>query len=201
MGWQPFQRKQKGNRKKTTTMKISLKTYLPSGGINNELERAIVAHGKLLEPSNSDPQIDAVRREILALIVAYEKKHSDINLDVSVERILESDLAEVIVKKEEEFIKNRREVIKAGLKMFGLKQKDLSVLLDHKSVTYVSDLIRGRHPMSITDMLIISKVLKISMNELVPKTISHDVLKRLSASIKKLNNPGLSGEILELATA
>lgn len=184
-------------------MNHKLKTYLPSGVISNELEleRALHAHSKLLEPAKSDPQLNIIRKQLLKLIFEYENKHWNIDQEVNEERILESDIAEIIVRKEEEFIKNRRELIKTGLKRFGLKQKDLCELLDHKSATYVSDLIRGRHPMSITDMLIISKVLKINMNELVPKTVSFAVLKRLSNALKKMNRPGLTSEILELATA
>ena len=184
-------------------MKPSLKTYLPSEGINNELEleRALLSFSKLRVPSENNAHFHSIRSQILKLIVAYEKEHWNLEIVASEYIILESDLAEIIVRKEEEFIQKRRKLIKTGLSRFGLKQKDLCELLDHKSETYISDLIRGWHPMSITDMLIISKVLKISMNDLVPKNIPYPVLNRLSTSLKKMNRPGLTGEILELATA
>jgi transcriptional regulator with XRE-family HTH domain len=107
----------------------------------------------------------------------------------------------VIVRKEEDFLRERAEIIKANLKELGIKQKQLCEILNHKSHTYISDLVRGRHPMSLNDMVILSKVLKIYLSQLIPKTISYPELKRLSDSIKKLNHPKLSGELLELATA
>ncbi len=182
----------------------AIDSYIKGGEIKNELdlERALMAHTKLRIPAQSDTVLDAIRSEIVDLIVAYEKEHWDIPLDdITDKQIKESDLAELIVEKEEDFLSARAGIIKDRLKKLGIKQKQLCEILNHKSHTYISDLVRGRHPMSLNDMVILSKVLKINLSLLIPKTISYPELKRVSDSIKKLNNRKLSGELLELATA
>ena len=50
--------------------------------------------------------------------------------------------------------------IKERLSFFNLNQKDLGLLLGHKSTTYISELINGVCPFTLRDLTIIHEVLE-----------------------------------------
>ena len=94
----------------------------------------------------------------------------------------------------------RRELIKKRLKMSGLNQQQLMLLLGHKSKTYMSELMHGISPFTLKDLIIINRLFKIGLVDLIPTTISQTQRAKIKKSIHELgtNNIKLSTEDFDL---
>lgn len=166
---------------------------IASGVIENELdhERAMVADRKLRLMAKEDPKFRSVRTSLRNLIIAYEKRHWKNVQVITKEKIRESDLAELVAEREQLFLARRKELVRDRLKKLNMTQQDLGEVLDHGSKSYMSELINGISPFSMKDLTIISLVLKIDMNHLVPTFLPTTDRRRIITVIKKQNNPKL----------
>lgn len=172
------------------------------GKIKNELEleRALIADRKLRVLSKKDPELKKVRCKLRELIVKYENKNWSENANVSKRKILESDIAELVAENERLFIQKRKDLIRKKLKNIGITQQDFGVLLGHKSKSYISELMNGISPFSLRDLIVINRLLKIELTNLIPTFLPQDERVKIKSSIKKIDNPNLklSNEDFEL---
>lgn len=164
---------------------------LKAGAIKNELdfERALVADKKLRVLAKENPQFEVIRKKLRDIIEKYENEHW--NSVVDQKRVEESDLAEIIADKENLFIAKRKSLIKSKLKELNMTQQDLSLILGHKGKTYISELINGLCPFSLKDIVIISRLLKIDIQDMIPVFLSSDDQQRIKSAIEKINKPNL----------
>jgi hypothetical protein len=165
---------------------------IEKGEILSELdfERALVAERKLRVLAKKDPDLYELRSRLRDLIERYENKHWSQGSEISRERLIESDIAETIAEKERRFILTRKELIKAKLKVLQMTQQDLGVLLGHNSKSYMSELMNGIKPFTLKNLIIIHRVLKIDLKDLIPTYLSRTELTKLQASLDKLGIPG-----------
>ena len=82
-------------------------------------------------------------------------------------------------------------MIRSKLKHFGLSQQDFGVLLGHRSKSYISELMNGVSPFSLKDLIVINRLLKIDLTDLVPTFLPHEERVKIRATIEKLENPKL----------
>ncbi len=154
-----------------------------------ELERALVDDKKLRVLAKENPQFAEIRNKLREIIKRYEDKNwSEVATKIKIE---ESDLAEMVADKENLFISKRKEIIKSKLKELNMTQQDLSVILGHKGKTYISELINGLSPFSMKDIIIIHRLLKIEMQDLIPVFLSTNDQQRIKSAIEKINKPNL----------
>jgi len=99
-------------------------------------------------------------------------------------QIEESDIAELLVESERKFIQNRKETIKKRLKKYDMNQQDLGILLGHRK-SYISELINGVSLFSLKDLVIIHRILRIKLSELIP-TSELSKIKKISNLNRKL---------------
>ena len=132
-----------------------------------DLERAKALHSKLRWMSKDNPNLTEKRKYLGQLIQDYENKFWENDDEISDQQILESDLAEMMVEKENIFFNRRKDKIRDALKKLDLKQQDLADILEHRK-NYMSELINGVRPFALTDLQIISKFLKIDLDALIP---------------------------------
>ena len=97
----------------------------------------------------------------------------------------------MIAEKERQFIQNRKLIIRKKLKHLNLSQQDLGAILGHKSKSYMSELINGLSPFSIKDLIVINRLLKINLTDLIPTFLAESDLVKIRTSIQKLDNPKL----------
>lgn len=167
---------------------------LEVGEIQNELdfERALIADRKLRVLAKEDPKYKIVRKKLRNLIEDYEKQNWSSDSKISDSKIRESYLAETIAERERQFIQKRKELIKKKLKTLNLTQENFGTLLGHSSKSYMSELINGVSPFSLKDLIVINRLLKINLTELIPPFLSPSDLKRIRTSVQKLDNPKLN---------
>ncbi|MDO5970623.1 transcriptional regulator [Flavivirga aquimarina] len=163
------------------------------GEIKNELdfERALIADRKLRVLSKENPKFKTLRKKLKDLIEAYENKNWSPDSRISNEKLRESDVAELIAEKERQFIEKRKKLIKAKLKKLNLNQQDFGVILGHRSKSYISELMNGICPFSLKDLIIINRLFKIDLTDLVPTFLPQTERVKIRTSIKKLENPKL----------
>ncbi len=166
---------------------------LEQGNIQNELdfERALIAERKLKLLSKEDPGFKLARKKLRSLIEVYENKHWSTDSVIPAKKIQESDLATIIAEKERMFIERRKTLIKAKLKRLNLSQQDLGTILGHNNKSYMSELMNGINPLSLKDLIVINRLLKIDLALLVPNVLSQADRVKIQASIEKLQNPKL----------
>lgn len=170
---------------------FNIEKTLKAGAIKSELEleRALVADKKLRVLAKENPQFAEIRNKLREIIKRYEDENwSEI---ASKAKIEESDLAEMVADKENLFNIKRKEIIKSKLKELNMTQQDLSIILGHKGKTYISELINGLSPFSMKDIIIIHRLLKIKMQDLVPVFLSTNDQQRIKSAIEKINKPNL----------
>jgi transcriptional regulator with XRE-family HTH domain len=179
---------------------LDISKLLESGKIASELEfeRALIADRKLRVLAKEDSKYKAVRKKLWDLISAYEDKNWSSSSRITDKKIQESDLAEVIAEKERQFIQKRKELIRKKLKSLNLTQQDLGEILGHKSKSYMSELMNGVSPFSLKDLIIINRLLKIDLTHLIPTFLAPADKMKIKSSLRKLNNPKLSEEDIEL---
>lgn len=166
---------------------------IKTGKIQNELdfERALIADRKLRVLAKENSKYKAMRKKLRNLIEAYEHIHWVSDSELSDKKIRESNVAELIAEKERLFIQKRKELIRKKLKQLNLTQQDLGVLLGHNSKSYMSELINGISPFTLKDLVVINRLLKIDLTDLVPTFLSHSDRKKIKSSIKKIDKPKL----------
>ena len=172
---------------------IDIDKVIEPGKIQNELdfERALILDRKLKLLVKENPNYKPIREKLRDLIQDWENKHWSSESVITEEKIQESDYAEFIAEKERLFIERRKKLIKAKLKSLNLTQQDLGTILGHNNKSYMSELINGINPLSLKDLIVINRLLKIDLSLLVPNFLSHFESLRIKASIEKLNNPNL----------
>lgn len=175
---------------------FDIEKLIENGSITNELdlERAMIADRKLRLLAKDNLHFKNLRSKLRDLIEAYENKEwSDLN-DLTNEKIDESDKSEIIAEQERIFIENRKQQIRKRLKSLDLTQEDLASILGHKSKTHMSELMNGIKPFTLKDLIIINRILKIDIKELIPIFLSNDDQIRIKMVVKELNKPQLKLE-------
>lgn len=172
---------------------FDIKNILQEGKIRNELdyERALIADRKLRLLIKEDPKLKAERNKLRDLIHDYEKKNWSGKSKIDESFLRESDIAEAIAEKERQFVERRKRIIKTKLKNMGLNQQELGVILGHESKSYMSELMNGVRPFSLRDLVVINRLLKISLTDLIPTFLPHAERVKIKSSIEKLDNPKL----------
>ncbi len=172
---------------------FDIEKLIESGSITNELdlERALIADRKLRLLAKDNLHFKNLRNKLRDLIEEYENKEwSDLN-SLTDEKISESDKSEIIAEQERIFIENRKQQIRKKLKSFDLTQEDLASILGHKSKTHMSELMNGIKPFTLKDLIIINRILKIDIKELIPVFLSNDDQIRIKTVVRELNKPQL----------
>lgn len=172
---------------------FDIEEILELGEIQNELdfERALIADRKLRVLSKENPKYKTLRRKLRDLIEDYESKNWSSASRITDKKLKESDIAEAFAEKERQFIENRKELIKSKLKRLNLTQQDFGKILGHKSKSYMSELMNGINPFSLRDLIIINRLLKIDLTDLVPTFLPQTDRNKIKSSIEKLENPKL----------
>ena len=172
---------------------LNINELLDLGKINNELdfERALVADRKLRVLSKDNPNYKSLRKKLRNLIEDYENRNWNSSSRISEKKLRESDIAELIAEKERLFIKRRKELIKTRLKSLGLTQQNFGIILGHNSKSYISELMNGINPFSLKDLIIINRLLKIELTDLVPTFLPQAERVKIKSSIDKLDHPKL----------
>jgi transcriptional regulator with XRE-family HTH domain len=178
-----------------------IRTVLEKGVLSNELElqRALIADRKLRLLAKEDPSLKKLRNDLRGLIQAYEKANWSDVTKITDQQIEESDLAERIAEDERQFMQRRKALILSKLESLDLKQQDLCSLLDHNK-SYVSELLNGIRSFSSGDLVIIHRLLKIDLEDLIPTTIPLEIQKRIKQSLAStsLQHVKLNKTTLEL---
>lgn len=172
---------------------FNIDNLIKHGKISNELEleKALIVERKLRVQAKKDPSLNTRRSQLRDLIEAYESKNWSEDSEISEAKIKDSDLAETIAENERIFLARRKELIKTELKKFGLSQQEFGQLLGHNSKSYTSELMNGISPFTMKDLVIINRLFKISLADLIPTFISHEDRLEIKSSIKKLRKPNL----------
>ncbi|PKP18077.1 MAG: transcriptional regulator [Bacteroidetes bacterium HGW-Bacteroidetes-23] len=174
-------------------MKIeTYKKIIQKGSISDELEfeKALILERKLRLLSVDNPDYKEDRLKLRQLIKDYEKNNWSSVSEITDEKIKESDNAELIAEQERIFVLKRKQIIKEKLTNLGLNQQELGSILGHNK-TYMSELMNGINPFTIKDLIIIHRLFKIKLENLIPTTISHKERGRIKLSILKINKPKL----------
>ncbi|MHA1974429.1 MAG: helix-turn-helix domain-containing protein [Candidatus Hodarchaeales archaeon] len=156
-----------------------------------ELEKASSLYLRLRPVEKENIDYPKIRKHLKELILAYEKKHwSDFD-NISDEQMRESDLAELIVEAENEFYYKRKKLIKSRLKAEGLSQNDLAQILGHRK-SYMSELINGLRPFSKEDTVILNRLFKIQLKDLIPTFIKQEKVSNINQVLINLNKEELT---------
>ncbi|GAA5225112.1 hypothetical protein GCM10025777_57430 [Membranihabitans marinus] len=182
---------------------FDISALIGNGKIQNKLdfERALIADRKLRVLSKENPKFKSVRKQLRDLIEEYENKNWSADSNISDKKISESDVAELMAEKERLFIQRRKELIRNKLKNLNLTQQDFGKVLGHKSKSYMSELINGVSPFSLKDLIVINRILKIDLTDLVPTFLPQSDIVKIRSAIKKLDNPKLKLSKDDLAIA
>lgn len=161
--------------------------------IQNELdyERALIADRKLRVLAKEDRAYKTTREKLRGLIEQYENQNWGANSNISDEKIRESDLAELIAEKERLFIQRRKELIRSKLRDLSLTQQDFGKILGHSSKSYISELMNGVSPFSLKDLIVINRLFKIDLIDLVPTFLPESESIKIRTTIEQLGNPNL----------
>jgi len=182
---------------------FDISELIENGKILNELdfERAMIADRKLRVLSKENPKYKSIRKKLRDLIEQYENQNWSADANISDKKIRESDIAELIAEKERLFIQRRKELIRKKIKDLNLTQQDFGKILGHQSKSYTSELINGVSPFSLKDLIVINRILKIDLTDLVPTFLPQSDRAKIRTTIKKLDNPKLklSNNDLEIA--
>lgn len=172
---------------------FELDKLLKEGEIKSELvlEQASHADRKMRLLESQNPTIKTKRKKLREMIYDYERKHWSSKSKISQRRIEESDKAELVVLKQEEFIQKRKAIIKSKLSKYNLNQQEFGRILGHKNKSYISELMNGVNPFSLKDIIVISTLLKIDLDDLVFKSISIEEQQKIEKAIISLDNPKL----------
>lgn len=162
-------------------------------GISNELDyhRAMIADRKLRVLSKENISLKKLRSNLRDLIEEYEIREWEASKSISTKKLAASEYAELIAEKEHEFISARKNLIRAKLSDFGIKQQDLGMILGHSSKSYMSELMNGISSFTLQDLILINRLLHIEMDKLIPPFLPPQKRQTALMRIEKLNNPKL----------
>jgi hypothetical protein len=157
--------------------------------LNSELEheRATSLYLKLRKMEKEDESYISIRKHLKSLINRFEQAHWADESQITDEQVKESDLAESLIQAENEFYQNRKELIKAKLKASGINQNDLAKILGHRK-GYMSELINGLRPFSKEDVIVINRLFKIKLEDLIPTFIKRDKVLHIKKTLNALSN-------------
>lgn len=167
--------------------KFSIKNIEKINSLNSELEveKASNLFLKLRVLAKENESYKVLRKHLSKLIKDYEDKNWSNSENITKEQIEESDLAEQIVKAESNFYSKRKEIIRKKLKESGLNQTDLAKILGHNK-GYVSELINGIRPFSKDDLIIINRLFKIELENLIPTFIKEERAIHIRKTLKSI---------------
>ena len=182
---------------------FNISQLIETGEIQNELdfERALIADRKLRVLSKENPKFKTTRRKLRDLIEQYENQNWSADSKISDKNLRESDVAELISEKERLFIQRRKELIRKKIKSLNLTQQDFGKILGHESKSYISELMNGVSPFSLKDLIVINRLLKIDLTNLIPTYLPQSDRRKIRKTIKKLDNPNLKLSEEDLAIA
>ena len=182
---------------------FDISQLIEAGEIQNELdfERALIADRKLRVLSKEDPKFKTVRKKLRDLIEQYENQNWSADSKISDKKMRESHIAEMIAEKERLFIQRRKELIRKNLKSLDLTQQDFGKILGHRNKSYISELINGVSTFSLKDLIVINRLLKIDLSDLVPTFLPVSERIKTRTTIEKLDNPKLKLSKEDLAIA
>ena len=152
-----------------------------------EHERATSLYLKLRKLEKEDGTYLPIRKHLRTLILNYELEHWSDDSRITDEQVKESDLAESLIQAENEFYQKRKEIIKTKLKLAGLNQNDLAKILGHRK-GYMSELINGLRPFSKEDIVVINRLFKIKLEDLIPPFIKPDKVLHIKKTLNYLSN-------------
>lgn len=179
--------------------KFSIQNIEKISFLNSELEieKASDLFLKLRVLAKENESYKVLRKHLSKLIKDYEDKNWSNSEDITNEQIEKSDLAEKIVQAENKFYSKRKQIIREKLKDSGLNQTDLAKILGHRK-GYISELINGIRPFSKDDLIIINRLFKIDLENLIPTFIKEEKVIHIRKTLKSIpkNRIRLSKEIL-----
>lgn len=164
----------------------------------HELQKASLLERKLRLMSDEYPGLKHIRNKLRNLIKEYEDKVWSDFEKVSDSLIKESDQAEEVVSREQQFVEKRKTSIRKKLKELDMNQQDLGIILGH-SKSYMSELMNGVSQFTMKDLVIIHRVLGLRLEILIPTYLQPETREKVGESIKKLNKPKLRLRKAELA--
>ncbi|MGB0881045.1 MAG: helix-turn-helix transcriptional regulator [Polaribacter sp.] len=167
--------------------KFSIQNIKKINSLNSELEveKASSLFLKLRVLAKENESYKVLRKHLSKLIKNYEDKNWLNGENITKEQIEESDLAEQIVRAESNFYSKRKEIIREKLKESGLNQTDLAKILGHRK-SYVSELINGIRPFSKDDLIIINRLFKIDLENLIPTFIKEEKVIHIRKTLKSI---------------
>lgn len=182
---------------------LDISKIIETGKIKNELdfERALIADRKLRVLSKENPEFKSTRMKLRDLIEQYENENWSAESIISERKMRESDEAELIAEKERLFTQRRKKLIREKLKSLNLTQQDFGKILGHQSKTYVSELVNGVSPFTLKDLIVINRILKIDLADLLPTFLPQSDRIKIKKTIEKLDNPKLNLSNKDLASA
>jgi transcriptional regulator with XRE-family HTH domain len=152
-----------------------------------ELEKASSLFMQLRVLEKEDKSYKLIRNHLRDLIKDYEKKNWVNEDKITDSQIKESDLAEALIQAETEFYYKRKELIKSKLKEAGLNQTDLAKILGHRK-GYMSELINGLRPFSKEDLVVINRLFKIKLEDLIPTFIKQERASHIKRTLSTISN-------------
>lgn len=167
--------------------KLSIENITNINSLNSELEleRASNLFLKLRVLEKEDTSYVPLRKHLSNLIKEYENKHWSETDAISDEQVVESDFAEELVAKENEFYNKRKHLIRDVLKKNNLNQTDLARILGHRK-GYISELINGVRPFSKEDIVILNRLFEIKLEDLIPRFIKQEKVIQIQKVLNSL---------------
>lgn len=153
-----------------------------------ELERVSIAERKLRVLAKKNKSFQSKRKRLRDLIKEYEDKHWSKLSSISDSKIQESNAAQETATSEMKFFENRKKLIKSKLKRLGINQQEFGKILGHDSKSYMSELMNGISPFTLKDLIVISKLLRINLNKLIPTIIDEKEKQIIESKIRDLGN-------------
>jgi len=169
-----------------------LKSILKAGKLTNELdlERASILDNKLRLLVKENPELLESRKRLRSIIKQYEKTNWSKESEIDELKIKESDIAEFIADQERIFLEKRKNAIREKLDKLKITQQELGKILGHGK-TYMSELMNGVSPFSMRDLIILHRLFRIKLENLIPTIISERDRVRIKTSLTELNKPGI----------
>lgn len=157
--------------------------------LSNELqyEKAITLYLQLRKNENGNQKYARIRNHLRNLIIDYEKRHWSNESQHTEDQILENDTAERLVRAENEFHQKRKEIIQEKLKSEGMNQTSLAIILGHRK-SYMSELINGWRPFSKDDIIVISRLFGIKLEDLIPPFIKEEKATQIRETLKSMGS-------------
>lgn len=152
-----------------------------------EYEKATSIYLKLRVLIKEDKTYKPIRDHLRYLIKKYEQDNLSDENSITDNQIKENDIAESLVQAENEFYNKRKILIKEKLKSYGLNQNDLAKILGHGK-GYMSELINGLRPFSKEDIIVINRLLKIKLDDLIPTFIKQEKALHIRKTLNSLSN-------------